>query len=64
MWCDATAHCVYNSINSHIGCCDDSGTTSSSSCFVWTTCYDSTDRAKFTTNNGATLWWYVAAHPA
>ncbi len=55
LYCAATGHCVYNSFNSHIGCCDD-GTTV---CPVWTTCYDSTDNNRFTTANGLTLWWYV-----
>ena len=53
LWCAATARCVYNSINHYIGCCDDT----TSACPVWTACYDSTDRASFTTANGYTIWW-------
>ncbi|KAL2127155.1 hypothetical protein VTI74DRAFT_11244 [Chaetomium olivicolor] len=57
--CDITARCVYNSLNSHIGCCDDT----TSGCPVWTTCYDSTDRSKYTTNNGFTIWCGNSSFP-
>jgi hypothetical protein len=53
LWCAETALCVYNSLNMHIGCCDDTST----SCPIWTACYDSTERDSFTTDNGYTLWW-------
>ncbi|KAL2141392.1 hypothetical protein VTI28DRAFT_2436 [Corynascus sepedonium] len=53
LWCSSTAHCVYNSINSHIGCCDDTG---NSPCQISTVCYDRTDSESYTTNNGLTLW--------
>ncbi|KAK3896663.1 hypothetical protein C8A05DRAFT_39792 [Staphylotrichum tortipilum] len=59
LYCAATGRCVYNSFNMHIGCCDD-GTTV---CPVWTTCYDSTDRDSFTTNNGLTLWCGDTSYP-
>ncbi|KAK4127856.1 hypothetical protein N657DRAFT_641906 [Parathielavia appendiculata] len=54
LWCGATtSHCVYNSRHSHLGCCNDKTT---SSCFVPTTCYDSTESASYSTDNGFTLW--------
>ncbi|KAK3299267.1 uncharacterized protein B0H64DRAFT_95835 [Chaetomium fimeti] len=52
LWCANTARCVYNSIHSHIGCCDDT----TSNCPIWTTCFDSSERDSYTTNNGRTLW--------
>ncbi|KAK4449137.1 hypothetical protein QBC34DRAFT_98933 [Podospora aff. communis PSN243] len=60
LYCDATAYCASNSINSHVGCCPDSATTS---CNVWTACYDSTDQASYTTDNGFTLWCGFASYP-
>ncbi|KAK4147149.1 uncharacterized protein C8A04DRAFT_24945 [Dichotomopilus funicola] len=59
LWCASTARCVYNSINSHIGCCDDGET----KCPIWTTCYDSTERSSFSTNNGYTMWCGSSDYP-
>jgi len=53
LYCDATAYCGFDS-SSHVGCCEDRATTS---CKVWTTCYDRTQSDLYTTNNGFTLWW-------
>ncbi|KAK4117968.1 hypothetical protein N657DRAFT_651774 [Parathielavia appendiculata] len=61
VYCDATARCVYNSINSYIGCCADA--TTASACPIWTTCYDSTDRDSFTTKNGYTQWCGDSRYP-
>ncbi|KAK0613448.1 hypothetical protein B0T14DRAFT_279402 [Immersiella caudata] len=60
LYCDATAYCASNSINSHVGCCPDAATTS---CNVWTTCLDSTEQAAFTTDNGFTLWCGFTSYP-
>ncbi|KAK4238899.1 hypothetical protein C8A03DRAFT_43438 [Achaetomium macrosporum] len=60
LYCDPTAYCIYNEANKHIGCCDDTATTK---CPVWTTCYDSTDSAKYTTSNGLTLWCGDSQYP-
>ncbi|KAK5657306.1 hypothetical protein OQA88_3368 [Cercophora sp. LCS_1] len=59
LWCDTTAFCASNSINNHIGCCDDTAT----ECKVWTTCLDSTDRSLYTTDNGLTLWCGFTDYP-
>ncbi|KAK3308860.1 uncharacterized protein B0T15DRAFT_121039 [Chaetomium strumarium] len=59
LYCDPTASCVYNESNMHIGCCDDGETR----CPIWTTCYDSTDSAKYTTRNGLTLWCGQSEYP-
>lgn len=73
LYCDADQACVYNSIYSAIGCCSHailsatsngtsqtaSGGSTSRSCPVWTTCYDSTESASYTTDNGLTVYWYV-----
>jgi hypothetical protein len=59
LYCDATARCVVNEANSHVGCCKDLET----SCPVWTKCYDSTDSDSYTTSNGRTMWWYVDPQP-
>ena len=61
MWCPTSQFCAYNSINSHIGCCDDAS--SKVGCNVWTTCLASSESTKYTTDNGLTLWWYVCHHP-
>ncbi|KAK0635374.1 hypothetical protein B0T17DRAFT_39457 [Bombardia bombarda] len=59
LYCAATQHCEYNSINSHIGCCDDTA----SFCPLWTKCYDSTDADLYSTDNGYTLWCGLATYP-
>ncbi|KAK1754697.1 hypothetical protein QBC47DRAFT_403108 [Echria macrotheca] len=59
LYCDATAYCASDS-SSHIGCCDD---VSSRNCKVWTTCYDMTESAKYTTNNGLSLWCGISSYP-
>lgn len=53
LYCDVNSACVYNSVRSNIGCCPDTSTT----CSIWTTCLDSSDKNLFTTDNGYTLWW-------
>lgn len=53
LYCDVSSACVYNSVRSNIGCCPNASTT----CSIWTTCLDSTDKNLFTTDNGYTLWW-------
>lgn len=53
LYCDVDSACVYNSVRSNIGCCPDTSTT----CSIWTTCLDSSDKNLFTTDNGYTLWW-------
>ncbi|KAM7199240.1 hypothetical protein V8F20_005842 [Naviculisporaceae sp. PSN 640] len=60
MWCPTSQFCAFNSINSHIGCCDD---TSTNGCNVWTTCLKSADASKFTTDNGLTLWCGFEQYP-
>ncbi|KAK3325676.1 hypothetical protein B0H66DRAFT_548989 [Apodospora peruviana] len=59
LYCAASQYCAYNSINHHIGCCDDT----KSDCPVWTTCYKSADAKSFTTDNGLTLWCGFTDHP-
>ncbi|OIW29725.1 hypothetical protein CONLIGDRAFT_631805 [Coniochaeta ligniaria NRRL 30616] len=70
MYCDTDQYCAYNSIYSFIGCCSDPITTvsasstitvSAKSCPVWTTCFDSTESALFSTDDGYTLYWYGTA---
>lgn len=60
MWCPTSQFCAFNSINSHIGCCDD---TSTNGCNVWTTCLKSADAKRFTTDNGLTLWCGFSDYP-
>ncbi|KAK0643086.1 hypothetical protein B0T16DRAFT_176734 [Cercophora newfieldiana] len=60
LYCDATAYCASNSLNSHVGCCPDTATTT---CNVWTTCLDSAQRSLFTTDNGFTLWCGFSSFP-
>lgn len=62
LYCDTTAFCASNSINSHVGCCDDSRPTGQS-CTVWTTCLALSESAKYTTNNGLTLWCGFTDYP-
>ncbi|KAK3940762.1 hypothetical protein QBC46DRAFT_449285 [Diplogelasinospora grovesii] len=59
LYCATSDFCAYNSVNSHIGCCPDG----SSSCNLWTTCFDSTLRASFSTDNGLTLWCGNSQYP-
>lgn len=47
---------MYNSVNSHIGCCADGETY----CPLYTTCFDSSQSARISTDDGFTLWWYVS----
>ncbi|KAK0719807.1 hypothetical protein B0H67DRAFT_643120 [Lasiosphaeris hirsuta] len=64
LYCDATAYCASNSINSHIGCCaDTTAGTATKSCNVWTACYDSADASSYTTDNGFTLWCGFKDYP-
>ncbi|KAK3359956.1 hypothetical protein B0T25DRAFT_115662 [Lasiosphaeria hispida] len=63
LYCDATAYCASNSINSHIGCCADQTGTATKSCNVWTACYDSADASSYTTDNGFTLWCGFKDYP-
>lgn len=56
LYCDVSSACVYNSVRSNIGCCPDTSTT----CSIWTTCLDSSEKNLFTTDNGYTLWWQVS----
>ncbi|KAH8908908.1 hypothetical protein BR93DRAFT_966934 [Coniochaeta sp. PMI_546] len=77
LYCDADQACVYNSIYSAIGCCSHailsatsngtsqtaSGGSTSRSCPVWTTCYDSTESASYTTDNGLTVYCGQSSYP-
>ncbi|KAL2179157.1 uncharacterized protein P884DRAFT_298284 [Thermothelomyces heterothallicus CBS 202.75] len=60
LWCSTTASCVYNSINSHIGCCDEREI---SDCLIPTVCYDYTDSTRYSTNNGLTRWCGDSSYP-
>ncbi|KAL2169856.1 hypothetical protein VTG60DRAFT_5534 [Thermothelomyces hinnuleus] len=60
LWCSTTASCVYNSINSHIGCCDEEEL---SDCLIPTVCYDYTDSKRYSTNNGLTRWCGNSSYP-
>ncbi len=51
--------CVYNSHNFYIGCCPET----SISCPIPTVCYDSTQAASFSTDNGYTLWCGNTQYP-
>ncbi|KXX79021.1 hypothetical protein MMYC01_204449 [Madurella mycetomatis] len=59
LYCATTARCVYNENNLHIGCCDDGVT----NCPIWTTCFDRTESALYTTDNGFTLWCGQEQYP-
>ncbi|KAK3373898.1 hypothetical protein B0T24DRAFT_594033 [Lasiosphaeria ovina] len=59
LYCPVTARCVYNTFNSHVGCCQDSSTI----CPVFTKCLDRTQSARFTTDNGFTAWCGQASYP-
>ncbi|KAI7781577.1 hypothetical protein LA080_014610 [Diaporthe eres] len=59
LYCDVNSACVYNSVRSNIGCCPDTSTT----CSIWTTCLDSSDKNLFTTDNGYTLWCGSSEYP-
>lgn len=59
LYCPATDRCVYNSVRSVIGCCEDGVT----SCPIWTTCYDRTDSSQYTSDNGLTLWCGQSSYP-
>jgi len=59
LYCSTDSACVSNPVRSNIGCCPDS----SINCPIWTTCYESSERAKYTTNNGLSLWCGDAAYP-
>ncbi|KAJ0116113.1 hypothetical protein J7T55_005059 [Diaporthe amygdali] len=59
LYCDVSSACVYNSVKSNIGCCPDTST----SCSIWTTCLDSSDKNLFTTDNGYTLWCGSSEYP-
>ena len=54
-----TDACVYNSHNFFIGCCPET----SISCPIPTVCYDSTQAASFSTDNGYTLWCGNTQYP-
>ncbi|ROV89493.1 hypothetical protein VPNG_10158 [Cytospora leucostoma] len=59
LYCSVDSLCVYNSVSSNIGCCPDTSTT----CAIWTTCFDSTDASLYTTDNGYTLWCGDSEYP-
>lgn len=59
LYCDVSSACVYNSVRSNIGCCPDTSTT----CSIWTTCLDSSDKNLYTTDNGYTLWCGSSEYP-
>ncbi|KAG8159283.1 hypothetical protein KVR01_010944 [Diaporthe batatas] len=59
LYCNVGSACVYNSVRSNIGCCPDTSTT----CSIWTTCLDSSDKSLFTTDNGYTLWCGSSDYP-
>ncbi|KAH8891368.1 hypothetical protein GQ53DRAFT_746884 [Thozetella sp. PMI_491] len=59
LYCDVTDACVYNSRRSFIGCCPESSTT----CPIYTTCYNSVDSSSFSTDNGYTLYCGNSQYP-
>lgn len=68
LYCDSDNACVYDSIAKYIGCCADVSLTVSATgtfdpCPIWTTCFDSSQSASFTTDNGKTLYCGQSTYP-